>query len=64
MPWEHIPAVTQEGTLKSEVRTSPVMYQSNPKSALFFLSDSPSLCHSKGFLEIRAMIQLFLRTKR
>ena len=34
MPWEQTPTVTQEGTLKSEVRSSPVMYQSDPKSAL------------------------------
>ena len=34
MPWEHTHAVTQEGTLKLEVRISPVMYQSNSKSAL------------------------------
>ena len=34
MPQEHTPAVTQEGTLKSKVRSSPMIYQSNPKSVL------------------------------
>ena len=34
MPREHTPAVTHEKTFKSEVRTSPLMYQSNSKSAL------------------------------
>ena len=34
MPREHTHVVTQMGTLKSEVRFSPVMYQSDPKNAL------------------------------
>ena len=34
MPREHTLAITQEGTLKSEVRSSPMMYPSNSKSAL------------------------------
>ena len=29
MPREHTPAVTQEGTLKSKVRTSQMVYQSD-----------------------------------
>ena len=34
MPREHTSAVTYEGNLKLEVRSSPVMYQRDPKSAL------------------------------
>ena len=34
MPRAHISVVTQERTLKAEVRSSLVIYQSNPKSAL------------------------------
>ena len=34
MPREHTHVVTQEGTLKSEVRSSPMMYQNDPNSAL------------------------------
>ena len=34
MPREHTPVVTQEGTLKSKVKTSPMIYQSNIYSAL------------------------------
>ena len=61
VPQEHTSAVTQKGTLKSEVRTSPVMHQSDTRSSLVqgyqcnlppshfsLLSSSPSLCHSEG----------------
>ena len=34
MPREHTPVVTWEGTLKSKVRSLPMMYQSDPMSAL------------------------------
>ena len=34
MPREHTPTITEEGTLKSEVRTSPMIYQINIYSAL------------------------------
>ena len=34
MPQEHALAITKERTLKSEVRSSPMIYQSDPNSAL------------------------------
>ena len=77
MPQAHTPVVTQEGTLKAEVVSSLVMYQSNPKSALvkiilvlFYPQVTAhcsqvvsTMCHSGGFLEIKSMIHLFLGTK-
>ena len=72
MPRAHIPVVTQERALKAEVRSSLVIYQSNPKSPLvhillvqmypqvtaYYSQVVSTLCHSEGFLEIKVMIQL------
>ena len=72
MPLEHTSTITHKGTLKSEVRTSIVIYQSDPKSALvqwisvqytpksLFLALRSSISVSlRGILEIKVQIQLF-----
>ena len=76
MPWEHTFAITPKETLKLEARTSSVIYQSDPYSALvqpisvqctpkslLFSFRSSILVSLRGILEIRAQIKLFLGTE-
>ena len=65
MPQEHTSAITQKGTLKSEVRTKPMIYHSNiwsslvlieyqfsiPLSYYFLLSRTFFCCHLEALLK-------------
>ena len=76
IPREHTSTFTKKGTLKSKVRTSPMIHLSDtlsplvqrislkctPKSLLLALRSS-ILMSLRGILEIIAQIQLFLGTE-